>query len=320
MKEFLRVENLIKYFNLKDKRVVHAVDDVSFSLQEGKTLGLVGESGCGKSTVGKALLRLLDDEPGRSEGNIWFDDQNIITLGPKELREKRKDMQIVFQNPYSALNPRISAGRTVREPLDIYNVLSKRERIAKVAEIFREVGLQEDHMKRYPHEFSGGQRQRIGVARALALEPKLIIADEPTSALDVSIQAQIINLLKELQETRNLAYIFISHDLNIVENVSDNVAIMYLGKIVEYGPKDTIFNNCKHPYTEALLSATPIADPDIRKTKIELEGEVPSPINPPEGCRFHTRCIYAKPECSTNEPKTITDNDTIVSCHYPIKN
>ncbi|MBL7100384.1 MAG: dipeptide ABC transporter ATP-binding protein [Nanoarchaeota archaeon] len=314
----LKVEHLIRYFSLKAGLTVHAVDDLSFSLEKGKTLGLVGESGCGKSTVGRAVLRLLDRFPGKSDGKIIFDGQDLNQVDKKVLGEIRKDMQMVFQNPYSALNPRINAGRAVQEPLNIYNIGLKPKRKEVVKDIFKEVGLEEYHMKRYPHEFSGGQRQRICVARALALEPKLIIADEPTSALDVSIQAQIINLLKELQEKRGLSFIFISHDLNIVENVSDDIAIMYLGQIVEHGPADAIFNNPKHPYTHALLSATPVADPDLEKRQVHIEGEVPSPINPPKGCRFHTRCPYKKDDCSSTEPEFKTIDGRLVSCHNPL--
>ena len=300
----LRVKNLKKYFPIRGGLLsrevarVHAVDDVSFDIYPGETLGLVGESGCGKSTTGRAILRLI--EP--TAGEVTFDGKNVTTLDKRALRGLRKEMQIIFQDPYASLNPRMTVGSIVGEALVIHKLAAtKREREERVVKILETVGLSPDHLRRYPHEFSGGQRQRIGIARSLAVNPKFIVADEPVSALDVSIQAQIINLLEDLQKQFGLTYLFIAHDLSVVEHISTRVAVMYLGQIVELAPANDLYTNPKHPYTEALLSAVPIPDPTVKRKRILLEGDVPSPIKPPSGCRFHTRCPIRVPACSEHE-------------------
>lgn len=302
----LEVKNLKKYFPVKagifKKTVAHvkAVDDISFAVKEGETLGLVGESGCGKSTTGRTILRLLE----ATAGEVVFEGKNVMDLDKKEMRAIRRDMQIIFQDPYASLNPRMTVADIVGEPLDIHKLAkNKKARNKRVKQILENVGLGEEYMHRYPHEFSGGQRQRIGVARALAVDPKLIIADEPVSALDVSVQAQVVNLLQDLQKEYGLTYLFIAHDLSVVKHISDRVAVMYLGKIVELTSKEELFQNPMHPYTQSLLSAIPEADPKKKKDRIILKGDVPSPVDPPSGCRFHPRCPKAFDLCSVKEPE-----------------
>ena len=300
----LEVKDLVKYFPVKrgfffgEGGSVKAVDGVSFFINDGETLGLVGESGCGKSTTGRLILRLL--EP--TAGSVAFQGKDVFAQGKKEMRALRKDMQIIFQDPYSSLNPRMTVAQIVGEGLIIHKLCAKKERRARVAELLHKVGLTPEHMNRYPHEFSGGQRQRIGIARALALHPKLIICDEPVSALDVSIQAQVINLLEDLQDDFGLTYLFIAHDLRVVEHISDRVAVMYLGQIVEVSGSEELYAKPLHPYTEALLSAVPIPDPMTKRQRIILEGDPPSPLNPPVGCRFHTRCHKRFDRCDKEEP------------------
>lgn len=322
-KKLLEVKNLKKYFPIKTgvfrKTVAHvkAVDEISFYIKEGETLGLVGESGCGKSTTGFTILR-LEEATG---GEVYFEDKDILSLNKKDLREVRKEMQIIFQDPYASLNPRMTVAEIVGEPLDIHKLVkNKKQRSEKIKELLDSVGLTLEQMNRYPHEFSGGQRQRIGVARALAVEPKLIIADEPVSALDVSIQAQVINLLQDLQEKYGLTYLFIAHDLSVVKHISDRVAVMYLGKIVEMADKKDLYNNTLHPYTQSLLSAVPIPNPEYRKKRIILEGDVPSPVNPPSGCHFHPRCPKVMDICRQVEPEFKDyGNNHYAACHR-IKN
>ncbi len=314
----LEVKNLKKYFPIK-KGVfsrtmgqVRAVDGVSFALKRGETLGLVGESGCGKTTVGRSILRLI--EP--TAGQITFNDQNLLELEREELRRVRASLQIIFQDPFSSLDPRMNVGQIIAEPIRNHLKISRKEIRDRVAYLMERVGLHPEHISRYPHEFSGGQRQRIGIARALALNPLAIICDEPVSALDVSIQAQVINLLAQLQEQMNLSYLFIAHDLSVVEHISDRVAVMYLGRIVELATDKELYQNPLHPYSRALLSAVPIPDPEIQRKKILLQGDVPSPINPPSGCSFHTRCVECKEICSRQEPPLLDAGDGHwVACH-----
>lgn len=297
--ELVQIKKLVKHFPVENSDdVVKAVDGVSFDIFAGETLGLVGESGCGKSTVGRCILRLI--EP--TSGEVWFENTNVLSLSKKELRPLRREMQIIFQDPYASLNPRLSVLSIISEPLKIHGIGNKSEQKDRVAELLRKVGLDADYMFRYPHEFSGGQRQRLGVARALALNPKLIIADEPVSALDVSVQAQVVNLLQDLQSEFGLTYLFISHGLAVVEHISNRVAVMYLGKIVEIAEAAELYENPLHPYTRALLSAIPIPDPKLKRDRIILKGDVPTPINPPSGCRFRTRCPIATEECAQVVP------------------
>ncbi|MEO6050605.1 MAG: dipeptide ABC transporter ATP-binding protein [Pyrinomonadaceae bacterium] len=296
----VEVRNLVKHFPVDNSDdVVQAVDDVSFNIIGGETLGLVGESGCGKSTVGRCLLRL--HEP--TSGEVIFEGKDIIGLPNRKMRALRREMQIIFQDPYASLNPRLSVGSIISEPLKIHNIGGKAEQNARVADLLQKVGLDPKYADRYPHEFSGGQRQRIGIARALALNPKLIICDEPVSALDVSVQAQVVNLLQELQDEFGLTYLFISHGLAVVEHISDRVAVMYLGKIVEICDAGELYLMPLHPYTKALLSAIPVPDPKHKRERIVLKGDVPTPINPPSGCRFRTRCPIAIEKCSMVEPE-----------------
>jgi peptide/nickel transport system ATP-binding protein/oligopeptide transport system ATP-binding protein len=300
----LEVKNLVKYFPVRSgllQRVtawVKAVDDISFHIYEGETLGLVGESGCGKTTVGRTLLRLL---PATS-GSVTFNDNDIFALNANELKKLRRDIQIIFQDPYSSLDPRMPVGESIAEGLRIHTDKSAQERYDIVVEMLSRVGLRADHARRYPHEFSGGQRQRIGIARALSLRPKFIVCDEPVSALDVSIQAQVLNILRDLQKDFGLTYLFIAHNLSVVEHFSDRVGVMYLGKMVEMSSRDDLYDDPLHPYTQALMSAIPVPDPTLKRQRIILEGDVPSPLNPPTGCRFHTRCPLAYDKCSQEEP------------------
>jgi len=320
----LQVTDLVKYFPIKKGIMigrtvgaVQAVDGVTFEIPKGETLGLVGESGCGKSTLARTILQLI--EP--TSGSIKFDGQEIAGLSKRQMRPLRREMQMVFQDPYASLNPRKRVGSIIGDQLAIHGMGDASERRAEVEGLLERVGLSSEHYNRYPHEFSGGQRQRVGVARALALKPKLIIADEPVSALDVSIQAQIINLLEDLQDELDLTYLFVAHDLGVVRHVADTVAVMYLGQIVEMGPAEEVYSNPVHPYTEALLSAVPIPDPRANAERQEriLEGDVPSPANPPPACRFHTRCPYATEICSEVAPELVNHRGSqLAACHHPL--
>jgi len=314
----LEIRDLKKHFPVgeglfsRNKGVLKAVDGVNLTVEEGETLGLVGESGCGKSTLGRTILRLI--EP--TGGEVIFQGKNLLALSQRELRDMRRQMQIIFQDPYASLNPRMRVGDIVGEGLEIHKLAKGKAKRERVFELLHQVGLREEHYDRYPHEFSGGQRQRIGIARALSVSPRFIVCDEPVSSLDVSIQAQIINLLQELQEKMHLTYLFISHDLRVVEHISHRVAIMYLGKVVEIAKSDSIYQDAKHPYTKALLSAVPVTDTSRKKERVVLEGDVPSPVNPPSGCTFHPRCSYREAICDKTEPPLeFTAGGHGVACH-----
>lgn len=308
---FLEVKNLKKYF-FSENKLVHAVDGVSFVVKKGETIGLVGESGCGKTTLGKTILRLF--EP--TDGEIYLEGQNLLKLNKKEMRNVRKGMQLVFQDPIGSLNPRMTIETIIGRPLEIYNVAHGNQKRRIVSGLLAQVGLNPDHIDRYPHEFSGGQRQRIAIARAIALKPSFVVLDEPTSSLDVSVQAQILNLLKELQYDFDLTYLFISHNLHVTHFMSDRIGVMYLGKLVEMASAKEIFDDSQHPYTKALISAIPTADPEVRNRRIILSGDVPSPIDPPSGCRFCPRCFSKEKKCEKEEPKLIkAEKNHLVACH-----
>ncbi len=316
----LEAKDLKKYFLTKGlssrrKRVVHAVDGISFYIERGETFGLVGESGCGKSTTGKLILRLLEPTAGK----VYFKGHDIFELNKKEMRRLRHEIQVIFQDPFASLNPRMTVKNIISEPLEIHGMASETEREERVLKLMELVGLSSEHTTRYPHEFSGGQRQRIGIARALAVDPIFIVADEPVSSLDVSIRAQIINLMYDLQKNLGLSYLFIAHDLSTIKHLSDRVAVMYLGEIVETGTTRNIFNDSQHPYTQALISAIMIPDPEVKQKRVLLKGDVPSPIDPPTGCRFRTRCPYKINKCDELEPELIDiGNGHFVGCHLVV--
>ncbi|WP_294578104.1 ABC transporter ATP-binding protein [uncultured Thomasclavelia sp.] len=316
-KPVLKIEDLKVYFQigggfLKKKDIVKAVDGISFEIYEGETFGLVGESGCGKSTTGRAIVKINTPTAGK----IYVNGKDITTIKGKELKQFKRDVQMIFQDPYASLNPRMTVGEIIREPMDIHNIGTKEEREKRVRELLEIVGLKPDHIRRYPHEFSGGQRQRIGIARTLALNPKFIVCDEPISALDVSIQAQVINLLEKIQAEMGISYLFIAHDLSMVKHISDRIGVMYLGNLVEVGDSDDVYRRPLHPYTQALLSAVPIPDPKVarERERIVLQGELPSPINPPSGCVFRTRCPKATEKCAQAKPQLKTVEGRQVAC------
>ncbi len=319
----LKVEHLKKYFPIKGGVLQHtvghvkAVEDISFTLEPNETFGLVGESGCGKSTVGRTILRLYE----KTDGNVYFKGQNIFKLKNEEMRALREQMQMVFQDPYGSLNPRMTIGEAIGEPLLEHGKCTKQEVKSQVLDIMDQCGLLPYQIDRYPHEFSGGQRQRVGIARALALKPALIVCDEPVSSLDVSIQAQIINLLSDLQNTHHFSYLFISHDLSVVRHIAHRIGVMYLGELIETAPKDELYENPLHPYTKALLSAVPIPDPEAKRNRVILQGDIPSPTNPPKGCKFHTRCPICKDGLCTEQAPPILDagGGHTVSCHFALK-
>jgi oligopeptide/dipeptide ABC transporter ATP-binding protein len=318
MDKLLEVKNLTKHYSVsrglfsKNRQIVKAVDGISFSIAPGEALGLVGESGCGKTTAGRCILRLIET----TAGEVWFDDRNLLALDKHQLRKMRRHLQMIFQDPYASLNPRMTVSRILEEPLVIHRTGNKNQRLDRVAQLLNMVGLDASLMKRFPHEFSGGQRQRIGIARALALDPKLIVADEPVSALDVSVQAQIVNLLKELQQKLKLTFLFIAHDLSVVQHFCDRIAVMYLGKIVELASSQELFKNPLHPYTKVLLASIPVADPKVRKKRENLKGEIASTSAPLSGCHFHPRCSIAIDLCKTEEPplREITPGH-FAACH-----